>query len=129
MNMAEGPSTEPILSDDSNSPDVKAFRKLVCENFSSLFGNNQFTDLRIIVDNKTIKVHKICLICHSPVFKTMLSTDWEESSTNEIRINDFNYETVMQMIEFMYTSKASKLAEMPESILEISQKTDLAPRA
>ncbi|KAG4070798.1 hypothetical protein HA402_011024 [Bradysia odoriphaga] len=125
--MAEGPLAEPITSDDSNSPEVKAFRKLISENVATLFGSDLFSDLTIVVGEKMIKAHKICLACKggSPVFKAMLSTDWTESDKSIVHIKDFDYETVMQMLEFVYTSRAPKISDMADRLLEIAEKYNI----
>lgn len=52
-----------ISSEDSNSPEAKAFRKAVSKCVSRLFGSDLFSDLTIVVGEKEIKAHKLCLAC------------------------------------------------------------------
>lgn len=52
----------------------------------------------------------------------MLETDCKESNQSIIQINDFDYDVVMQMLEYVYTSKASKIDEMADRLLMIAEK-------
>lgn len=58
----------------------------------------------------------------SPVFKAMLEADCKESNQSIIRIDDFDYDIVMQMLEYVYTSKAPKIYEMADKLLTIAEK-------
>ncbi len=61
----------------------------------------------------------------SPVFKAMLEADFKESNQSIIRIDDFDYDVVMQMLEYIYTSKAPKIDEMADRLLAIAEKVRL----
>ncbi len=47
---------------------------------------------------------------------------FEESTTGEIKIDDFEYEVVLQMLKYVYTGTASKLLEMPVELMRIADK-------
>lgn len=62
-------------------------------------------DVKIIavIDNsESISAHKAILILRSPVFKAMFNHDMTESSSNQIKISDFDVTTIRRMVEFMY---------------------------
>lgn len=52
----------------------------------------------------------------------MLEADCKESNQSIIRIDDFDYDVVMQMLEYVYTSKVPKLYEMADQLLTIAEK-------
>lgn len=47
---------------------------------------------------------------------------FEESTSGKIEITDFDYEVVLQMLEFVYTGTASKLPDMAEELMRIADK-------
>jgi len=59
---------------------------------------------------------KICFCfsispARSPIFKAMFSTQMTESIQNVVEIEDFNEETVREMLEFVYTGETNSLTE------------------
>lgn len=136
-------------SEDSQSPEAKAESKLIREGMVKLFESDVGKDFEIVVKDSRIKVHKSILMSEdfyflltqsiqpeqikpiylfisttvkSPVFRTMFISGLEESSSNELTIEDFSFEVVEQMIEALYKGKPSKLNSMAKQLLEISNK-------
>lgn len=60
----------------------------------------------------------------SPYFKTMFDpqSKYAESISRKIVVTDFEYEVVLQMLEFIYTGKAPKMAEMTAELMKIADK-------
>lgn len=68
--------------------------------------DDKLCDVKIIVDDDNeYSTSKLLLAIHSPVFRAMFTSGMAESTLNEIRITDFNFETVRAMITFMYNPK------------------------
>lgn len=56
----------------------------------------------------------------SPVLEKMFQNKFKESSENRMNIKDFEYDVVMQMLEYLYTGKARKLNEHAEKLLTVA---------
>lgn len=60
-------------------------------------------DVTIAVDGRSLRVHKNILSNRCPVFATMFGQDqWLEQATQTVNIKDFDYKTILAMIEFIY---------------------------
>ena len=63
------------------------------------------SDVTLICEHMRIRAHK-CILSHaSPVFKSMFAHNMVESSTNEVRMDNWEPQTVCKMVEFLYTAK------------------------
>jgi hypothetical protein len=67
-------------------------------------------DFKIVCEDKSFACHKSILANQSEVWKTMFSSKkWRENKDNSLKIQDFDWKTVSNMINFIY------LAELPEN--------------
>ncbi|XP_044267004.1 kelch-like ECH-associated protein 1 isoform X1 [Tribolium madens] len=66
---------------------------------NKLTPSNDITDCTFIINGDEIRVHKVILIWHSPVFKKMFSG---EMASDTIGITDIDVEDFTQMLEFLY---------------------------
>uniref|UniRef100_A0A0N5C693 BTB domain-containing protein n=1 Tax=Strongyloides papillosus TaxID=174720 RepID=A0A0N5C693_STREA len=73
--------------------------------FYELYRNSCGVDFKIICKGKTFNVHKIVLIAHSPVLRTMLveHKETKECIENTLNIDWVEIPTLQLMINFMYT--------------------------
>ena len=74
----------------------------------------EFVDVQILCNGKTFDCHKNVLSCQSEVFKTMIknkSLTEKKIEIMKIEENDFGYETIEQLLFFVYHDKV-KNAEM-----------------
>uniref|UniRef100_A0A7E4VGQ0 BTB domain-containing protein n=1 Tax=Panagrellus redivivus TaxID=6233 RepID=A0A7E4VGQ0_PANRE len=60
------------------------------------------TDGRIIIDGKSIPIHKSYLSLISPVFLAMFTHDTIEAKTGEVNITDFTFEDAKTAIDYCY---------------------------
>jgi len=71
--------------------------------------NRKFTDFVLLPKfGKELKCHKFVLVENSPVFEAMLTQDFEEAITNEMKLDDFDEETVSTFLEYLYTPAKDK---------------------
>lgn len=61
-----------------------------------------FGDISIDVDGQTLRAHKDILSCHSPVFATMFSEAWCGEGTRIVKFNEFYFETILAMVDYIY---------------------------
>ena len=82
---------------------IPSFVKPVPTLASKLFSGKKFSDFKIICDGKTIDCHKTVLGTQSDVFETMfLNIDLNEAKSGEVKIEDFDFDTVETLIYFLY---------------------------
>uniref|UniRef100_A0A7E4ZTV9 BTB domain-containing protein n=1 Tax=Panagrellus redivivus TaxID=6233 RepID=A0A7E4ZTV9_PANRE len=84
------------------------------------------SDARIVVDDKTIEVHRSFLCIISPVFRAAFTHDTKEAKTGTINIKDFSFETVKHVIDYCYGRPcgATKLQHFVD-ILMFADKYDM----
>lgn len=79
-------------------------------------------DIALVVGTHTVKAHKFILETRSPVLSAMLNNDTTERKSNKIVINDFSFDVVCGLVEFLYTDECGNLHGKPEELLKISDK-------
>lgn len=70
-----------------------------------LFTENRLCDVTIKVKDKDIEAHKAVLCCGSAVWHELFFAD--EKLTG-IQVTDFDYETILELIKYMYTGTISQ---------------------
>jgi len=73
------------------------------KNMKKLINDPTFSDIKLIVEGKTIHLHKAILAAQCEHFRTMFSIGMKESTQNEIEIKLWGYNTFLLMIEYLYT--------------------------
>ncbi|MCP9257868.1 Protein maternal effect lethal 26 [Dirofilaria immitis] len=73
------------------------------EDYLKMLKDNVLTDFAIKVGEREIKVHRAILAARSPVFAAMLRhEDTNEAKTGVMVIEDLEYDTVTEMLNFIY---------------------------
>ncbi len=85
------------------------------DNIGALLESGEFSDITLVVRGSTFKTHKLILSARSEVFRKMLSSDMLESSSNEIKIDDLDADTVQKMLSFMYTGTLPNTKESKDT--------------
>jgi len=87
----------------------------------SLVNNEIMSDITFIIQNKTIKAHRIlCLRC--PYFKKMLTGEYLESRSTEINIQDVDYDIFLLILQYIYCDSCE--AVTVDNAMEVFQAAD-----
>lgn len=76
----------------------------IIPDFKNAFFNPKFGDTSIEVDGKTLRVHEEILCERSQVFAAMFSQEWLEKSTQIVKIKEFDFQTILTVMEYLYTN-------------------------
>lgn len=87
--------------------------------------DGMFTDVTVVVGERQIRAHKVVLATHSPVFEAMLRANMQESNQNVIKIDDFEYEVVQEMMTYIYSDSSPKIENLVGSLLKAADKYDM----
>uniref|UniRef100_A0A7E4VIF9 BTB domain-containing protein n=1 Tax=Panagrellus redivivus TaxID=6233 RepID=A0A7E4VIF9_PANRE len=60
------------------------------------------TDVTILIGDKSLEVHRYMLFMISPVFQAEFEHDTEEAKTGKIKITDFEFATVKNVVDYCY---------------------------
>jgi len=64
----------------------------------------EFSDFALVLkDGQELKCHKVKLAEVSPVFRAMLREDYEETRTNRMKMTEFDQETVLSFLDYIYS--------------------------
>lgn len=93
---------------------------------TEFFLKKEFTDLVIEAGEKRLEVHKVILCSASKVFKSMFEAcNFNENKDSRIRIDDFDYEVVRAMVQFLYTKKIERIDALASELILIADKYDI----
>ncbi|XP_065205342.1 speckle-type POZ protein-like [Planococcus citri] len=93
--------------------------------FGSLLENPNLADVVLSTNGNDYPAHKIILAACSPVFAAMFKHDAKENEENRVYIDDIDEKVVSEMLQFIYTGKCEKLAELATGLLAAADKYDL----
>lgn len=82
--------------------DITPYIQKVQSDYRNIFSQSDGGDISIVVDGKTLRVHKNILSNRCPVFQAMFSHEWQEQISEGVTIKDFDYKTILAMMEFIY---------------------------
>lgn len=120
-----------IVDDQKDAPSAALFFKVpACnlgQDLEALLATGKNADVTLVAkDNEQkIRAHKVILKARSPVFDAMFSNQLSENLDNLVVIKDLDHEVLDKMIQFMYTGKASNLANVADRLLMAADKYDL----
>ena len=76
---------------------------------AKLYGQNEFSDVKIVCNGKNFECHKLVLISQSDVFRTMIKNkslvEKQFEGVMEIYENDFSSDTMEQIMYYLYFQK------------------------
>ncbi|KAG8180319.1 hypothetical protein JTE90_028867 [Oedothorax gibbosus] len=92
---------QPIINSVSELSDGQELWK---ENMRQFYSDGEFSDLLVRTPNEEFPVHRAILCAQSEVFRGMMSHDMKEKNSGVIEINDFEDDTVSEMLSYLYTN-------------------------
>ena len=95
------------------------------EKMKQMHEKNLFTDVKIVVQDKTFNVHRAVLAAHSPVFEKMFENDTKENLERKIEIRDMDCSVVEDLIAFMYTGCVSNVKYCHQQLLLVADKYNI----
>jgi len=100
-------------------PSVKVEAQDVGSDFKLMYNNPEFSDVRFICKDGVINAHKVVLASRCERFRAMFSR-FRESQQNEIHLEDIEYDTLLLVMEWIYTGTASVTRRNAVNLLIIS---------
>jgi len=90
--------------------DTSPLREMAGNLLTSLAWSQKDTDFTVLfaTTDRTLSCHKSVLAQNSPVLKTMLNLDCKESSTNQMTMVDFDYDTTVKFLSCLYSDFNTK---------------------
>ncbi len=99
---------------------VKTWREPKSElsrDFGYLYKDMVLSDVELEVGGKVLKAHKVILMSRSSVFKAMFSHDTLEAAKNRVVINDFDFQTIQELLRYIYCEKVENLETVAFDLL------------
>ncbi|XP_066919853.1 BTB and MATH domain-containing protein 38-like [Clytia hemisphaerica] len=95
------------------------------QNFAEPWNNS---DAVILVENEPLHVHKAILSMCSPVFRTMLSSDFKEGNSSEIRLPGKKKDKIKEMLHNIYPFPTHITDDTDvSSLLQLSREYQIDP--
>ncbi|KAH9364050.1 hypothetical protein HPB48_016388 [Haemaphysalis longicornis] len=95
------------------------------QDLDHLLASRRFSDVVLTVGGKDIHAHKNILSARCPVFAAMFEHKMKENNQGRVEITDCDFEVFREVVEFIYTGRASELNKMAEQVLVAADKYDL----
>lgn len=87
-----------------------------------LLENQDFSDTVLKVCGQKLKVSKAILAAKSPVFYAMFCHNTKETKENLIRIDDFSFDVIKDMVKFIYTGNIENFENHVDDLLAAADK-------
>lgn len=87
-----------------------------------------FCDVVLVVKDRRLSAHKVVLAASSPVFKTSFTSELTRNKATEefeVKIKDFDPNTVEEMLNFVYTGEVGITEENAAELLEVADYFDI----
>jgi hypothetical protein len=92
----------------------------------SIFFEGEYTDVKIICEEKTFKCHKSLLASKSDVFKAMFDTNQcTEKITGTVLVDDINAKTMNTLLKYMYRTKITDEEAMDLNLIVAADKYNI----
>lgn len=91
-----------------------------------MFNEGIFADFKIKTnEGKVFNVHKCFLATRSKVFEKMLSSDMKEVAEGVIEVSDLDYNTMKEVLRFIYCDEVENLDENARKLVYAAEKYEL----
>ena len=88
---------------------------------SAMVGNQRYSDITLIVENRPIPAHKM-ILSRSKYFEAMFSGNMIESNSREVCITNVSFAAFWEVLKYIYTAQ---IESNPEYSLELLEVADL----
>lgn len=95
------------------------------DQFEALLDNQEVSDVKFVVDGKTIYANKTMLMARSSVFLAMFKHQMKESKENAIQITDIKYNVLLETLRFIYAGKVNEIEKFSKELLATADKYNL----
>lgn len=99
----------------AHNMDTYKFQAL--DRLETLLDNQEFSDIKFVLNNKTIYANKLILVSGSSVFSAMFKHQMKEARENVIKITDIPYEVLMETLRFIYAGKVNEIEKYAKELL------------
>ncbi|KAJ8674645.1 hypothetical protein QAD02_010431 [Eretmocerus hayati] len=87
-----------------------------------LFENAVLGDVKFVIGNRELHLHKSILSSRSIVFAAMFSHDLKEKNSNIVNIEDLSYEAMKELFRYIYTAEVTNIEKYAGEILIAADK-------
>lgn len=87
--------------------------QMLSKDFEKLLSDEKFSDVKLIIGDKELNVHKNVLAARSRVFAAMFDHPMKEQQENKVEIEDIDYDVMQQILHFIYTGKVNVEKAIP----------------
>ncbi len=101
---------------------------IMSKGLAEMFYNQHLCDVHFdFKDSQTVGAHVVILSAGSPVLSAMFRSEFLESKTKKVTITDIDIEVFRQLLIYLYTGSAPKLAEknMTQLLFEAADKYNI----
>jgi len=92
---------------------------ILSENLSSLYLNENYSDLTLIIDNNRLPAHKVLLAARSEYFRALLYGGMKESHQKEVELKVSSVSAFKYLLKYLYCGHIQLKSFKEETILEI----------
>jgi hypothetical protein len=101
-------------------------RETVLQSMKKLLSSAKLSDFQIVCDGKIFECHKSIIANKSDALETMITNrKFNEGQKNQLKIEDFDSETVRMMIHFVYCNELPEGAKCSINLLLIADKYNI----
>lgn len=114
---------ETYLSPSKETKALHNFDISACPIFYEYFTGNKFCDVTVQIKDEQIQAHKVILAINSHVWHDLFNTD---KTLSTVHVVDFDYKTIKQLIEYMYTGTVKQPMQATDQLLIASDTYGIA---
>ncbi|XP_063444751.1 kelch-like protein 24 [Mytilus trossulus] len=105
-------------TDDSCEAWRVRYHKEICHGLAQALSNEEFTDIKIIIDDKTFNCHRIVLSIMSPYFSAMFASGMKECQDGVVHLQNVESEAFEKILKFIYGGQDFIDTENVDSLLQ-----------
>lgn len=100
-----------------------AVQRQILQNYEQLLMDEHLWDVTLVdAKGKELRAHKAILSSGSVVFASMFAHDMQEKLDNTVKIEDIEYDTLKELLRFIYAGKVENLENLAKSLYVAADK-------